>query len=90
MVNVVIIFHYYSIAFYLACTPNPCNNGGTCENNDGTAECTCARGFFGDTCNVPVGKYVIKWEYNKRWNLDKFNTVFMLCQYIFLNFQFSF
>ena len=40
--------------FYLACNPNPCNNGGTCadENSDGTAECNCAEGFSGATCDT--------------------------------------
>ena len=42
--------------FYLACNPNPCNNGGTCAEANGEAKCTCAEGFSGDTCDVPAGK----------------------------------
>ena len=43
---------------YSACNPNPCNNGGTCADSDdnGVPECTCAAGFFGDTCDIPAGK----------------------------------
>ena len=48
--------------FYLACAPNPCNNGGTCAdtNTDGIAECACGKGFSGDTCDIPSGKTHIK------------------------------
>ena len=51
------IFHDYSMPFYLACDPNPCNNGGTCANTDGTAECTCAGGFTGDRCDTGKLQY---------------------------------
>ena len=35
------------------CDPNPCNNGGTCMNNNGQAMCDCPPGRTGSTC----GKY---------------------------------
>ena len=31
-------------------TPSPCKNGGTCKNSNGTAVCTCAKCYTGDTC----------------------------------------
>jgi hypothetical protein len=33
------------------CTPNPCQNGGTCARGDGGAVCKCAKGFDGPLCN---------------------------------------
>lgn len=33
------------------CSPNPCKNGGTCQNVGGTFKCTCAAGFSGVTCS---------------------------------------
>jgi len=42
------------------CIPNPCQNGGTCQRNDETAECTCTgnwSGSFCDTCGLPCGDY---------------------------------
>ena len=58
---------YYSLYYtplpsnafiYLACNPNPCNNGGICTDADanGTPECNCAGGFTGATCDTaPAG-----------------------------------
>ena len=36
------------------CTPDPCLNGGSCDDNDGRYECTCAEGFDGKTCESTV------------------------------------
>lgn len=36
------------------CTPDPCFNGGSCDDNDGRYECTCAEGFDGKTCESTV------------------------------------
>jgi hypothetical protein len=33
------------------CTPNPCQNGGTCTQGDGGAVCQCAAGFDGPSCS---------------------------------------
>lgn len=37
----------------IPCSPNPCQNGGTCSSEDGTSfSCNCAgTGFNGLTCN---------------------------------------
>lgn len=37
-----------------SCSPNPCQNGGTCDyNQDGTAvTCTCPAGFSGPLCEI--------------------------------------
>ncbi|XP_069105610.1 fibropellin-1-like [Argopecten irradians] len=32
------------------CLPNPCQNGGKCENEKDNFKCTCANGFTGATC----------------------------------------
>jgi len=33
------------------CSPNPCLNGGTCQNAIGQFICTCPTGYSGATCN---------------------------------------
>ena len=43
------------------CDPNPCRNGGTC--NDDSQEnitCTCAIGFKGDTCQIGKITFLLK------------------------------
>lgn len=37
------------------CTPNPCKNGGICEEGDGTPHCMC-RGYTGPTCDIDVNE----------------------------------
>ena len=32
------------------CEPNPCKNGGTCYDVGQGYECTCAKGFRGESC----------------------------------------
>ena len=36
------------------CDPNPCMNGGSCEDGIESFTCTCAAGFMGDTCEINV------------------------------------
>ena len=49
---------------YAACSPNPCQNGGTCADVDvdGTPECTCADGFSGDICETGKISYDMRVE----------------------------
>lgn len=37
------------------CSPNPCQNGGVCEEGDGTPHCMC-RGYTGPTCEIDVNE----------------------------------
>ncbi|EDW19762.2 fat-like cadherin-related tumor suppressor homolog isoform X3 [Drosophila mojavensis] len=37
------------------CTPNPCKNGGICEEGDGVSHCMC-RGFTGPNCEMDVNE----------------------------------
>ena len=32
------------------CSPNPCQNGGTCANTASTYSCSCAGGYYGTNC----------------------------------------
>ena len=34
------------------CSPNPCQNGGTCNANSGDFTCSCASGYVGDDCGI--------------------------------------
>uniref|UniRef100_K1RE62 Neurogenic locus notch-like protein n=1 Tax=Magallana gigas TaxID=29159 RepID=K1RE62_MAGGI len=36
------------------CLRNPCQNGGTCSNNNGSYTCMCAHGWTGTLCNQDV------------------------------------
>eukprot|EP00105_Crassostrea_gigas_P041028 XP_019925176.1 PREDICTED: delta-like protein D [Crassostrea gigas] len=38
------------------CLDNPCQNGGTCSNSDGSFTCTCAGGFTGALCNEDINE----------------------------------
>ena len=70
---------------FLACNPNPCNNGGTCAdaNDNGVPECTCAEGFFGDTCDIPAGNdYHNKIEGNSERSIIKFLLPNIDCYFV--------
>ena len=32
------------------CESDPCQNGGTCTNTDGSFNCMCSSGYTGDVC----------------------------------------
>ncbi|XP_030375675.1 fat-like cadherin-related tumor suppressor homolog [Scaptodrosophila lebanonensis] len=37
------------------CSPNPCQNGGICEEGDGVSHCMC-RGYTGPNCEIDVNE----------------------------------
>ena len=51
-----IIFRFH--IFAEECEDNPCKNGGSCTEGNGTNgfNCTCAPGFTGDTCCEDIGE----------------------------------
>ena len=56
MLKISVVYLYIIVSMlFIACTPNPCLNGGTCADadEDGTAECACSGGYTGNTCATP-------------------------------------
>ena len=64
------MFTYFTTVVYRsllcsACSPNPCQNGGTCSDADepyGTPECVCEDGFSGDICETGKISYDMRVE----------------------------
>ena len=47
-------FQFYPYLFLLDiddCSPNPCDNGGTCTDLVNDFKCKCKKGFSGKTCD---------------------------------------
>ena len=36
------------------CEPEPCQNGGTCSDGNGTYSCECTSGFNGTDCQTSM------------------------------------
>lgn len=36
------------------CDPNPCQNGGTCQDSENRYECVCSASFTGERCDINV------------------------------------
>ncbi|KAM5129462.1 brevican core protein [Mantella aurantiaca] len=52
-----------SVNYSDACYPNPCENGGTCiEEDDGHFHCLCLPGYFGKDCEIIVEKCPDEWD----------------------------
>ncbi|XP_068107820.1 brevican core protein isoform X2 [Hyperolius riggenbachi] len=46
-----------------ACYPNPCQNGGTCiEEDDDDVHCLCLPGYFGKVCEINAEKCPDEWD----------------------------
>ncbi|XP_073423254.1 brevican core protein isoform X2 [Dendrobates tinctorius] len=45
------------------CYPNPCENGGTCiDEDDGEFRCLCLPGYYGKVCDINVDKCLDDWD----------------------------
>ena len=42
------------------CSPNPCDNGGTCTDGDNTYSCECAAGYKGTDCGMNTAIFSYK------------------------------
>ncbi|KAM4014536.1 brevican core protein isoform 2-T2 [Anomaloglossus baeobatrachus] len=52
-----------SVNFSDVCYPNPCENGGTCiDEEDGEFRCLCLPGYFGKVCDINVEKCLEDWD----------------------------
>lgn len=52
-----------SVNFSDVCFPNPCENGGTCiEEDDDNFHCLCLPGYFGKVCEINVEKCPDEWD----------------------------
>ncbi|KAM3918680.1 brevican core protein [Leptodactylus fuscus] len=52
-----------SVNFSDVCYPNPCENGGTCiDEDDGEFRCLCLPGYFGKVCDINVDKCLEDWD----------------------------
>ncbi|XP_069805541.1 brevican core protein isoform X2 [Dendropsophus ebraccatus] len=52
-----------SVNFSDVCYPNPCENGGTCiDEDDGEFRCLCLPGYFGKVCDINVEKCLEDWD----------------------------
>lgn len=79
-------FFYVIINLDLFCNPNPCANGGTCNETPKT--CSCTPGFTGPTCltgmfilNI-IMQYILT-SYNLIYNnikyyLHRYNAIFLM------------
>ncbi|XP_073423253.1 brevican core protein isoform X1 [Dendrobates tinctorius] len=52
-----------SVNFSDVCYPNPCENGGTCiDEDDGEFRCLCLPGYYGKVCDINVDKCLDDWD----------------------------
>ena len=61
--------HLITPCFIDVCSPNPCNNGGTCRGVTGgppsaTYRCDCVTGWTGSTCTTSMK--ILMWLYSSQ------------------------
>lgn len=56
-INFIVLSRFLFFCLGDACTPNPCQNGGTCvfDESGGSFRCYCPPGYTGRTCDA--GKF---------------------------------
>ena len=52
------------------CEENPCQNEGTCENEEGSYTCNCGEGFKGDNCDEGIDISYSLFIYEKWFSQD--------------------
>lgn len=52
LVNTEMIWATFDVPEINYCGSNPCNNGGSCQNNADDYECMCPQGYTGSNCEV--------------------------------------
>ncbi|KAM4663322.1 brevican core protein isoform 1-T2 [Discoglossus pictus] len=58
-----------------ACFPNPCENGGTCmEEDHGDVTCLCLPGYFGKLCDINTEKCLDDWDTFQGYCYKHFHT----------------
>lgn len=80
---------WYCVWYYIPdkdeCTTNPCQNGATCVNTEGSYDCQCLPGFEGDGCGNGNGFIVctfywvadkIFWQDKYKWNAMLYFTTY--------------
>ena len=50
------------------CEPNPCLNGGSCEDEFGGYTCHCSPEWIGENCTVVKGRVLIKKHTDQKCN----------------------
>ena len=64
------------------CSPNPCRNGGVCEEGDNGPICKC-RGFTGDTCTIDIDECMAAPCLNSATCINTIGSYTCACQHSF-------
>ena len=52
-----VYIHVYGHSVSDNCSPNPCRNGGACNDGVDSYTCNCAAGFDGTNCENNIGQW---------------------------------
>ena len=62
-----LIYNYNFIVDGNECSPNPCRNGGTCQDGCSRYSCSCPAGFSGHNCQFMSGNLRVTARYGQNW-----------------------